>query len=524
MPDLGLNRVSTKIILLVLAAVLMVGLNGIFVNDLLEETRDELLSKAQILAASQNIDRTTQKAYEIMKGYMLTNTSVELEYMKKNMIHSFYEIEKSLNILRNENVHVYLLDMIDRVNRRGFKASQDLIHYHDFRIAADSEAEKERLKSKESFYVSILSGNQKNVERIVDYLLKDATEVFAREAERSGRIGLYSQIAFGIVILISAMVGIFVAELIINPVGKLAEVTQRIAGGDLSQRVMIDSNDELGKLGESFNNMVEQLAFSQKNMIGEIETRKLAENNLRQKTGELEKANERLKELDRMKASFLSNMSHELRTPLASIKGFTETVLREKDMDEGLRLEFLEIVRQESERLTLLINRLLNLSRVDIGKIQLRKKEIDLLAAAREVINGFKTQADMKKLILETNLPRQLATIYADPENFKEALAQLVENSIRYTDEEGRIIVSVEDLGDEVVVSVSDTGRGIPEKELPNIFEKFYKLEKPAEEVGGVGIGLALVKYIVEGHRGRIRVESEPGKGTKISFTLPRSR
>lgn len=253
----------------------------------------------------------------------------------------------------------------------------------------------------------------------------------------------------------------------------------------------------------------------------DITERKRTNKLLEQRTQELEEANERLKELDRMKSNFLSNVSHELRTPLASIKGFTETILREKDMDENNRQEFLQIVKEETERLAALINRLLNFSRIEIGRIKLKKEDIDLSAAVKEVIEGYKSQARLKQLNFLNELPEDLPPIYADSGNIKEVLSQLLENAIKYTEKYGKVAVSVKDQGNEVSVSVMDNGCGIPKEELPHIFERFYKVERPAEEVGGIGMGLALVKSIVEAHGGKVEVESELGKGSKFGFRLP---
>jgi len=254
----------------------------------------------------------------------------------------------------------------------------------------------------------------------------------------------------------------------------------------------------------------------------DITERKRTNKLLEQRTQELEEANERLKELDRMKSNFLSNISHELRTPLTSIKGFTETILREKDMEEKNRMEFLQIIKEDTERLTNLINRLLNLSRIEVGKIKPKKENIDLIAAVKEVIEGYKSQARLKQLNLVHELPDNLPLIYADPGNIKEILSQLLDNSIKYTEKYGRVAVLVKDQGKEVSVSVMDNGCGIPKEELPHIFDKFYKVERPAEQVGGIGMGLALVKSIVEAHGGKVEVESEVGKGSKFGFTLPK--
>ena len=238
---------------------------------------------------------------------------------------------------------------------------------------------------------------------------------------------------------------------------------------------------------------------------------------------EMDASNEMLKELDRMKSNFLSNISHELHTPLASIKGFTHTILQEKKMEEKDRIEFMHIISEESERLSKLITRLLNLSRIEVGRIRIDRKIFDLSAAAREVMNSYKTSLMIKELTLESDLPQALP-IYADQHYFKEALNQLLENAVQYTNKGGMIKIFIRDNADKATISVSDTGCGIPKEDLPHIFERFYKVERPAEKVGGIGMGLAVVKYIVEAHGGTISVESEAGKGTTFGFTLPKGK
>jgi two-component system phosphate regulon sensor histidine kinase PhoR len=256
----------------------------------------------------------------------------------------------------------------------------------------------------------------------------------------------------------------------------------------------------------------------------DVTERKHAAALLKRQAQELEEANEKLRELDRMKSNFLSNVSHELRTPLTAIKGFAETIIRDKNMPEESRREFMEVIREDSEKLAVLIDRLLNLSRLEIGRVKLKKENIDLLTLTREVVESFGTQARLKELDFKADLPQELGPLYADPENIKEVLMQLLDNAIKYTEKGGKVGILLRDKGSEVVIAVSDTGAGIPDNEISHIFDMFYKVEKPTEQVGGIGMSLALVKYIVEGHGGRVQAESEVGKGSKFSFSLPKGR
>ncbi len=298
-------------------------------------------------------------------------------------------------------------------------------------------------------------------------------------------------------------------------------------------------NDDLNKSAELLVRRDTELISLNRELdknVRELEELKAnLEKKVKERTQEMETANEKLKELDKMKSNFLSNISHELRTPLSMIKGFASTILQEKDIDPKNLREFLQIIDEESGRLNDLITRLLNLSRIEVGGIRINKNDFDLSAAAREVMDTYKSFCAIKKLTLEGDMPERFQ-IFADQQYFKEAFSHLLENAIQYTNGGGMIKVVIRENDNEAVISVSDTGCGIPKDELPHIFERFYKVERPAEKVGGIGLGLAMVKYIIEAQGGKIWVESPPaclpvgkagrageaGKGTRFAFSLPK--
>ena len=241
----------------------------------------------------------------------------------------------------------------------------------------------------------------------------------------------------------------------------------------------------------------------------------------RKKAEELIKLqNERLKELDRMKSEFLSTAAHELRTPLTSILGFSEILLKRK-LDEERKNRFLKIINEESVGLSALINDLLDLSRIESGKgFKITKAPIQIKEVILENIDIFKHQTD--KHTFKVNLPDDLVKIEADKDKINQVMENLISNALKFSPEGGEITVSVKETKDEVKVSVSDAGMGIPEKELLHIFEKFYRASNVSSgAIGGTGLGLGIAKYIVESHGGKISVESEVGKGSTFSFTLP---
>ncbi|MEW6606232.1 MAG: ATP-binding protein [bacterium] len=233
--------------------------------------------------------------------------------------------------------------------------------------------------------------------------------------------------------------------------------------------------------------------------------------------------------LARMRSNFLSLVSHELRTPLSSIKAYTETLLDGVESPEEGK-EFLEIINSESDALTREINKILMLSEIDIKHIPLRKRAVNLSQLLSELTDHLKPEeqtrlekmAKDKKIKLIVNIPKDLPQIFGDYHKIKTAVEHLIENGIKFTPDGGEVKIAAERSGDEIKVCVSDTGQGISRDKLNEIFTPFYQLEFPmTREIKGMGLGLTLVKHIIEIQGGKIWVESEPGKGSSFIFTLP---
>ena len=228
------------------------------------------------------------------------------------------------------------------------------------------------------------------------------------------------------------------------------------------------------------------------------------------------------KEIDRMKDEFVSNVSHELRSPLAAIKGFTTTILRDREMDERTRTEFLKIIEQESDRLTRLIENLLDLAKIRNGKVLVGRKKCQLLNVINEAITNLQAQINKKGLILEKDLPTKLPPISADRDKITEVMINLLSNAVNYTPTGGKITVTVKNEVDHIKVEIKDTGIGIPEKDLPHIFERFYRVERSDFPQKGTGLGLTIVRDVIKAHGGTIHVESKVGKGSRFYFRLPK--
>jgi PAS domain S-box-containing protein len=230
---------------------------------------------------------------------------------------------------------------------------------------------------------------------------------------------------------------------------------------------------------------------------------------------------ETLRQLNKAKNELLTNVSHELRTPLSSIKGFIETLMQ-PDVTWGRKqqLEFLNDANREADHLTLLIRNLLDMSRIESGKILLEKK-ISTFDEILEVANArLKSLTENHRLIIEA--PPNLPPLLADKVRLAQVLTNLVENAAKFSAEGSSIIIRVQEKDDEAVFSVVDQGIGISRENMGKLFDKFFQVENAvAGKTGGTGLGLAICKGIVEAHGGKIWAESEPGKGSTFSFSIP---
>ncbi|MFA5139396.1 MAG: ATP-binding protein [Elusimicrobiota bacterium] len=232
---------------------------------------------------------------------------------------------------------------------------------------------------------------------------------------------------------------------------------------------------------------------------------------------------DRLKRLEGFRQEFVANVSHELRTPLASIKAYAET-LRSGALDDAEhRMEFVLEIERHADRMTRLVDDLLELSAIESGRRLPALEPVSLMRLASEVVSGVKPLAERKRIALRLDPFGDLPDVQADRGQLKQVLTNLLDNAIKFTPEGGSVRVSAQASQDGVAVSVRDTGPGIPTEHLQRIFERFYRVDKArSRELGGTGLGLAIVKHIVEAHGGSAGVESEPGKGSRFFFILPR--
>ena len=316
----------------------------------------------------------------------------------------------------------------------------------------------------------------------------------------------------------------FLTRTLTKPIGVLVEGTKRVAGGDLDFQIDVACCDEIGTLTDSFNRMTaerkqaeEGLAKYREHLEELVKERT---NQLEEKTAELQQANIHLQELDRLKSMFIASMSHELRTPLNSIIGFTGIILRGMtgEITEEQRKQ-LTMVKNSANHLLALINDIIDVSKIEAGKVELVIEEFDLSGLMQEVKDSFSVTAAEKSLKMPLDMPETL-TIESDERRTKQVIVNLVGNAVKFTDK-GEIEINVTKKEGLAAVSVRDTGVGIRKEDLDKLFKAFRQIPIEGGLKEGTGLGLYLSKKIANLLGGEIKAESEFGKGCLFTFTLP---
>jgi two-component system phosphate regulon sensor histidine kinase PhoR len=229
-----------------------------------------------------------------------------------------------------------------------------------------------------------------------------------------------------------------------------------------------------------------------------------------------------LRRLERVRQDFVANVSHEFKTPLTAIQGFAETLLAGALDDPENNRRFLEIIRNHAIRLARLTNDLLKLARIEAGKMEVEFSSVSLLELIEGCTETTLLKANRKEITLEITVPPQLPAVRGDVALLRDVLQNLLDNAIQYTPARGHISVSATAGPREAVVTVADTGIGIPLADSERIFERFYRVDAArSREAGGTGLGLSIAKHIVEAHGGKLWVESTVGQGSRFSFSLP---
>lgn len=316
----------------------------------------------------------------------------------------------------------------------------------------------------------------------VAYLSQSLRDVLTVLNDLRARLLLSTLIALSL----SAFVSWWLSRRITQPVQQLTTAAEAVAGGHFDQAVQVNAHDEIGRLGQTFNDMTARLQAARQ-----------------------------------MQVDFVADVSHELRTPLTSIKGTIETLRAGAVNDLEVRDRFLETVETETDRLIRLVNDLLMLSRADSAALTLSRNPTDLGSLVHGVVDRLAEQAQVHDLKIEVAIDPDVPLAWVDADRIEQVLLNLMDNAIKYSRPQGTITLRVSAAEDNrVLVQVQDEGIGIPVAELPRLGQRFYRADK-ARSRGGHGLGLAIAQSLIQAHGGELWLTSEEGVGTTATFTLP---
>ena len=293
---------------------------------------------------------------------------------------------------------------------------------------------------------------------------------------------------------ISIAITLIISRTLLAPIQGMTKAAEAMADGDFSRKIRVESGDEIGILAKTFNDMAMQI----------------------------ETMLEELKKAEKLRREFVANVSHELRTPLTSIRTYAETISDNKGIPQETEEEFLRVIINESDRMTKIVQDLLELSRFDSGNSSMTVEEFSIEQSLRDVHAAIALEARNRSHVFDLELEWKLPNITGDRARIEQVLMNILSNALKYTPDGGTITISCGSSADSIWVSVEDTGIGIPPEDLERVFDRFYRVEKArSREAGGTGLGLSIAKEIVARHGGGLTVDSTHGVGTTVTMTLP---
>lgn len=358
-----------------------------------------------------------------------------------------------------------------------------------FAPAADSEMPDYQalMEGEEGYWVGSMNGEKMMAVSVdisgmsTEY---NAIRVITSLREIDGAMASYvAAVAVGCVLIVGLLLitGTYFVNSIVKPITVINEITQKFAKGDFSDRIEKQTEDEIGDLSDSINHMAEALAST-----------------------------------EAMKNEFISSVSHELRTPLTAIKGWAETLGYDVDpetMHKGLR-----VIQNETERLSDMVEELLDFSRMQSGRFSLQRVKMDLLAELGDAVLIYAERARREKIRIIYHEPDMLPFVNGDKNRIRQVFINIIDNAIKYSNAGCTITIGAEAVGNKIQVTVTDNGVGISRQDLPRVKTKFFKANQTRR---GSGIGLAVADEIITMHGGTLQIDSELGVGTSVTITLP---
>lgn len=397
---------------------------------------------------------------------------------------------RALNFVENfqykEEIEVHVLDKSGKVivTSSGFTPTEQ--EMPDYSAAQSAENRRGEWMGRNSagekvFTFTLILANSPNGGQsmgAVRYLIS------MEKVDQQILINILILLAVGVAILFFSFIsGIYFISSIVKPIRAVSATARKIALGNFDSRIEVNETDEIGELCDTINYMASEL--------------NAAEN---------------------MKNEFISSVSHELRTPLTAIKGWSETVVSAAEQDPEIMKKGLRVITDEAERLSGLVEELLDFSRMQSGRMSFRMERTDILAELGEAVYMYEAAAKRAGIELFYEEPATMPPVIGDGNRLKQVFINVLDNAVKYTEKGGKVIVKAEFQENCIVTEISDTGCGIPERDLGRVKEKFYKANKM---VRGSGIGLAVAEEIVKKHGGLLLIESKLNVGTNVKIVLP---
>jgi signal transduction histidine kinase len=319
---------------------------------------------------------------------------------------------------------------------------------------------------------------------------------------------------------ISLVMGLFLYRSISRPMRQLLTGVRALRAGNLQHRVAWQGADEFTELASQFNEMAASIEDRERRLLG---ARSELEQQVAERTAELESANQRLKYLDRRRLLFLAEVSHELRTPVTVLRGEADVTLRAQPASPEAYRDSLTRISQQAEQMGRLIDDLLFLVRSEADTVTFDRQRVDLQGIVADAVRDGTVLAQGKRIAVTEKLPGQPIWVNADAQRLRQAVLIAIDNAVKYSNSESAVEVSLTIRNGRAAITVLDHGAGVPPEELPYVFERFYRIRSGAKRrPDGSGLGLPIAKWIAEKHDGTISLSSIPGESTELTIELPR--
>lgn len=479
-------KVSVSILL---ASILVLGISLLtFISNFWKHTKVDLLYEnvktvsrtAKELFGSGNVDYSNNMAVLILGNMLnITSTAIEADVFICNLDGEIvlYKdlLADSMGITNDGNYEINIKKSIpkkilERFDDESYYLTEEISNLSDdLQIIVGQKIENQ-------------NGN------IIGYVVAVEPVVAGLKPFITGMLRMFIFAALITIVLTSAVVYVFTYS-VTKPLQEMSSMTKNYARGDFSKRLQISDNDELGELAGGLNSMAQSLAT-----------------------------------LESSRRSFVANISHELKTPMTTISGFIDGIL-DGTIPPEKQDHYLGVVSDEVKRLSRLVVSMLNLSKIEDGKLELKSNKFDLSQMFFNILLTFEQRIDKKHIVIDGLNKMHSVNIVADQDLIYQVVYNLVDNAVKFTDDGGSIGVYIAEESDRVIVGIRNTGVGIPSDEVNMIFERFYKVDKSrSEDVKGTGLGLYLTKSIVEMHGGQIAVRSKQEEYTEFIFWIPKSR